>query len=100
VSGGEARGYKSTVDSDKILAQEFNPDEPHHFMIDVIFRVLRAQALIFANLRDAIPEITDPLLLETRFPQFISHVNQLMDRAREYFKKYYKNDAEHTATRV
>jgi len=82
---GVARGYKFTryedglriIDSEKILAQEFNPEKPHYFMIVVIFIVLRAQALIFASLHDAIPEIDDPLLLETRFLQFITRVNQL-----------------------
>jgi hypothetical protein len=94
---GLARGYKSTIDYQKILAQEFNPEEPHHFMIDVIFRVLCAQALIFANLHDAIPEINDPLLLETRFPQFITQVHYLMDSAREYYKQYHPNNAEQNA---
>jgi hypothetical protein len=103
---GVARGYKFTryqdglriVDSDKILAQEFDPERPHNFMIVVIFTVLRAQALIFANLHDAIPEINDPLLLETRFLQFITHVNQFMDRARKHFLQYYPNNAEQPET--
>jgi hypothetical protein len=99
---GVARGYKFTryedglriVNSDKILAQEFNPEKPHLFMIIVIFTVLRAQSLMFASLHDAIPEINDPLLLETRFLQFITRVNQFMDRARKHFLQYYPNDAE------
>ena len=99
---GLAQGYKSAcredglriIQEDRINLQEFNPESSHHFMIEVIFTVLRAQALIFANLRDAIPEINDPLLLETRFPQFIEKVNQLMDRAREHFAQYYPNGAE------
>jgi hypothetical protein len=37
---GLAVGYKSTFDFQKILAQEFHPEEPRYFMIDVIFRVL------------------------------------------------------------
>ena len=63
-------------------------------MIIVIFTVLRAQALIFASLNDTIPEINDPLLLETRFLQFITRVNQFMDRARKHFLQYYPNNAE------
>jgi hypothetical protein len=98
---GLAFGYKHTrqedglrvIDYDKILVQEFTPDKPHYFMIMVIFRVLRVQALIFASLRNAIPEINDPILLETRFPQFIEHVNRFMERAREYFAQYYPNNA-------
>jgi hypothetical protein len=80
---GLAQGYRSSsyedgfrvIQMDRINLQEFDPDNPHRFMIEVIFTVLRAQALIFANLRDAIPEINDPLLLETRFPQFINNVS-------------------------
>jgi hypothetical protein len=43
---------------DRINLQEFDPDNPHRFMIEVIFTVLRAQALIFANLQDAIQKLT------------------------------------------
>jgi len=97
---GLAQGYRSQsyadglriVQEDRINLQEFDPENPHRFMIEVIFTVLRAQALIFANLRDAIPEITDPLLLETRFAQFIERVNRLMDRAREHFAQYFPDD--------
>jgi hypothetical protein len=99
---GVACGYKFTsyedslriVNSDKILTQEFDPAKPHYFMIAVIFTVLRAQALIFANLPDAVPEINDPLLLETRFVQFITHVNHFMDRARKHFSQYLPNNTE------
>ena len=95
---GVARGYKfarykdgsCVVDSDKILAQEFDPEKPHYFMIVVIFTVLRAQALIFANLHDSIPDINDPLLLETRFSQFIERVNQFMDRVVNTFHNIYQ----------
>jgi hypothetical protein len=74
---------------ERINIQEFDPESPRHFMIEVIFYVLRAQAVIFAKLHDAIREINDPLLLETRFAQFIEKVNQLMDRAREHFAQYF-----------
>jgi len=74
--------------------QEFDPDNSHRFMIIEIFTVLRTQALIFASLHDVIPEINDPLLLETRFPQFIRNVNHFMECAREHFAQYYPNSAE------
>jgi hypothetical protein len=98
---GLARGYRTAnrIDGarityeDRINVQEFDPDNSHRFMILVIFTILRAQALIFANLHNAIPEINDPLLLETRFPQFIGRVNNLMDRAREHFAQYYPTNA-------
>jgi hypothetical protein len=99
---GVARGYKFAryedgshiIDSDKILVQEFDPEKPHYFMIVVIFTVLRAQTLIFANLHDAIPEINDPLLLETRFLQFITRVNHFMARTRKHFSQYVQNNIE------
>ena len=105
---GLARGYKYTrhedglrvTHYDKILVQEFNPDKPHHFMIIVIFTVLRIQALIFANLRDALPEINDPILLETRLPQFIGRVNNFMERARDHFAQYFPNITEQNAARA
>jgi hypothetical protein len=99
---GLAQGYRSrsyadglrVIQEDRINLQEFDPENPHRFMGEVIMIVLRTQGLIFANLRDAVPEINDPLLLETRFPQFIERVNQLMNRAREHFAQYFPNDAE------
>jgi hypothetical protein len=69
----------SHYSEDRINLQEFDPDNPHRFMIEVIFTVLRAQGLIFANLRDAAPE-NDPSYAESHFPQFVEKVNQLMDR--------------------
>jgi len=73
---GLAQGYRSrsytdglrVIQEDRINLQEFDPENPHRFMIEVIFTVLRTQALIFAKLRDAVPEINDLLLLETANP--------------------------------
>ena len=59
-----------------------------------VFMVLRVQASIFANLQDAIPEINDPLLLETRIPQFLGRVSAIGERVREHFAQYYPNCAE------
>ena len=62
-------------------------------MIIVIFTVLLAQAFTFANLHDAVPEINDPILLETRCPQLIERVNRFMECARQYFAQYYPDNA-------
>jgi hypothetical protein len=85
---GLAFGYTSIIDCDRILVQEFNPDEPHYFMIDVIYRVLPTQARIFANLPDAVPEIKDLHLLKTRIPQCIEDISSFKERARAYFASY------------
>ena len=105
---GLARGYKSTrhedglrvVEQHRINVQEFDPNKPHHFMIIVIFTVLRVQALIFASLRDVIPEINDPLLLETRIPQFIECVNRFLESARKHFAQFYPDVAKPNAADV
>ena len=57
-----ARGYKFIRSEDdlriiqghRINVQEFDPDKPQSFMLRVIFIVLRVQALILANLKDAV----------------------------------------------
>ena len=69
-----------------MLAQEFDGENPDHFMVQV-FHALHIQARIFASLKDAVPEINDPLLLETRIPQFIERVDRLFRRFGEHFKQ-------------
>src|SRR5712691_2809329 len=91
---GLARGYRTARRSDGhritqsyiMLAQEFDGENPDHFMVQV-FHVLHIQARIFASLKDAVPEINDPLLLETRIPQFIERVDRLFRRFGEHFKQ-------------
>jgi hypothetical protein len=93
---GLARGYTTTNHNDGyratqshlIRAQEFDVQEPDYFMVQV-FHVLRIQAQIFASLKDAAPEINDPILLETRLPQFIRRVDRLFRRFGEQFKKHH-----------
>ena len=65
-------------------AQEFDPENPAPFLLMVLY-ALRVQERIFSNLQKAMPEIQDPLLLETRIPQFRSSVDQLF----AHFKKQY-----------
>lgn len=94
---GLAQGYKSAryedglriIQEHRINVQEFDPENPHRFMIRAIFIVLRVQALILASLKDAIPEINDKLLLETRIPQFLERVNRFLELARAHFAQYF-----------
>lgn len=98
---GLARGYRTTNHNDGyratqthlITAQEFDAQEPDYFMVQV-FHVLRVQAQIFASLKDAAPEINDPILLETRLPQFIPRVNHLFNSFKEHFKKRHPQSKE------
>jgi hypothetical protein len=97
---GLARGYRTArrtdgdrvTDSHIILAQEFDDKNPDYFMVQV-FHVLHIQARIFANLKDAIPELNDRLLLETRIPRFIERVDRLFRRFGEHIKQRHPNIA-------
>jgi hypothetical protein len=73
-----------------MLAQEFDEKEPDYFMVQV-FHVLHIQARIFSSLKDAVPEINDPLLLETRIPQFIQRADRLFRRFGEHLKKRHQS---------
>jgi hypothetical protein len=105
---GVARGYKSTRHEDghrityqhRINVQEFDPDKPHSFMLIVIITVLHVQALILASLGDAMPEINDPLLLETRIPEFMGRVKHFLERAREHFAQYHPDIAKQNTASV
>jgi hypothetical protein len=69
-----------------IVAQEFDGKNPDYFMTQV-FWVLFIQARIFTSLKDAVPELTDPLLLETRLPNFVRRADQLFARFREVIQQ-------------
>lgn len=93
---GLARGFRllqrdeglRRIQQYRINVQEFNPDHPDHFIAEVLF-TLRVQARIFANLRDAAPEIVDPLLLETRIPRFLEGVTRLSEDLKRWVSRLY-----------
>ncbi len=63
----------------KINVQEVDPEDPDIFLIFVL-HFLRVQDRIFSRIAEASPEIADPLLLETRIPQFHGIVEELMQK--------------------
>jgi hypothetical protein len=94
VSGASplARGFKisqreqghRSIQSYRINVQEFDPEHPHYLIGELLF-TLRVQAQLFANLPDAAPEIADPLLLETRIPQFQARVTRVGEALRRWY---------------
>ena len=60
----------------RVLAQEFDPDEPGYFIVNVIF-ILQAQGRILLHLPVVCPEITDKILIETRIPDLLNAVDSL-----------------------
>jgi hypothetical protein len=69
----QREGTGRTVKTYGTLVQEFDPKHPEYFLTEVLSTLI-AQAHIFANIQDIAPEITDPILLETRIPSFIQGV--------------------------
>lgn len=60
----------------KVKAQEFDSHNPDPFLL-IVLHVLRVQGRILVRLAEMNREIDDPLLLETRIPQFINAVDAL-----------------------
>jgi hypothetical protein len=62
----------------KLLAQEFNPNEPHQFCIMVV-HALRVQELIFRAVSRHVPGIDDPIFVNSRIPRLGSLVKQAVE---------------------
>lgn len=62
----------------KVKAQEFDLDNPDPFLL-IVLHVVRVQERILSRLAEMNREIDDPLLLETRIPQFSRAVNALYE---------------------
>ena len=63
----------------KVLAQEFDPDNPDVFILAVLF-LLRGQERIFSRMNEANPEVDDPILLQQKIPAFRARVDAMFQR--------------------
>ena len=67
-----------------ILPDEYDPSQPQLFINHVLFLV-RMQQRLFEMVRFALPEVTDPVLLDGRLPRFASLVKELDDSFAQSF---------------
>lgn len=64
------------VDRYEVMFQEVQKDNPFDLILRTSFLLLM-QYQIFLALREALPEVDDPILLETRLPKFRSRVRRI-----------------------
>jgi len=60
----------------KLSLQDFNPERPAEFISRALY-ILRVQAKLLLPLEIALPEASDPLLRETRIPNFRNKIERL-----------------------
>ena len=72
------------TDNYSVAFQDFDQEKPKQLIVRALY-VLRTQAKLFVPLQLALPEVRDPLLVETRIPMFIKKLGLLYDK---FQKKY------------
>jgi len=72
------------TDNYSVAFQDFDQEKPEQLIVRALY-VLRTQAKLFVPLQLALPEVRDPLLIETRIPKFINKLGLLYDK----FQKEY-----------
>ena len=60
----------------KLSLQDFSPERPAEFIVRALY-ILRLQAKLLLPLEIALPEASDPLLRETRIPNFKNKIEKL-----------------------
>ena len=72
------------TDNYSVAFQDFDQEKPEQLIVRALY-VLRTQAKLFVPLQLALPEVRDPLLIETRIPMFIKKLGLLYNK---FEKKY------------
>ena len=72
------------TDNFSLAFQDFDPEKPEQLILRALY-ILRTQAKLLIPLQLALPEVSDPLLLETRIPKFINKLGLVYEKfQREY----------------
>jgi hypothetical protein len=80
-----SKGHKR-VDEYKLIFQE-SSNEPAYLILYTLY-ILRTQQRLFLALLEALPEITDPLLMNTRIPAFGLKIDKLWGHIGEAYSEY------------
>jgi len=70
-----------------LALQDFDSEKPEQFIARALY-ILRTQAKLLLPLQLALPEVSDPLLLETRIPMFIKNIGVLYDKFEKKFPEF------------
>ncbi|MCK4820338.1 hypothetical protein KA005_31530 [bacterium] len=79
--------FERYTDNFSLALQDFNPEKPEQLIVRALY-ILRTQAKLLSPLHLALPEVSDPLLLETRIPKFIRNVGVLYDKFQKKFPEF------------
>jgi hypothetical protein len=79
--------YERYTDTFSLALQDFDPKKQEQFISRALY-ILRTQAKLLLPLQNAMPEASDPLLLETRIPKFKKNIGLLYNKFMEKFPEF------------
>jgi hypothetical protein len=77
------------TDNFSLALQDFDEKRPEQLISRALY-ILRTQAKLLLPLQLALPEVSDPLLLETRIPKFTSNIGVLYNNFQKKFPEFLK----------
>jgi hypothetical protein len=75
------------TDNFSVAFQDFDPEKPEQLIVRALY-ILRTQAKLLIPLHLALPEVSDPLLLETRIPKFTNKVGLLYEKFQRKYPEF------------
>jgi hypothetical protein len=75
------------TDNYSFAFQDFDQEKPEQLVVRALY-VLRTQAKLFVPLQLSLPEVKDPLLIETRIPMFINKLGLLYNKFEKEYPKF------------
>ena len=75
------------IDNYSVAFQDFDPKRPEQLIVRALY-VLRTQGKLLTPLQLSLPEVSDPLLLETRMPKFINKLGFLYDKFQKEYPEF------------
>ena len=79
--------FERYTDTFSLALQDFDQEKPEQLIVRALY-VLRTQAKLFIPLQLALPEVSDPLLIETRIPKFINKLGLLYDKFQKEYPEF------------
>ena len=79
--------FERYADNFSLALQDFDPEKPEQLIARALY-ILRTQAKLLSPLQLAMPEVSDPLLLETRIPKFLTNIGILYQKFQKEFPEF------------
>jgi len=79
--------FERYTDYFSLAFQDFDPEKPEQLIVRGLY-ILRTQAKLLLPLQLALPEVSDPLLLETRIPKFLKNIGVLYEKFQKEFPEF------------